>query len=155
MDHLLSGRQAIESALANGHPVSSNDASLFPDVILRNSGSDVPDWLLPHMRRPNQSNKARYVVAKDTPFHVSVTFAGPVVSQVIKFEQNGVQKIVHEPYCINDERYAAAIEAYELVNEFVASPENFRNKFTASELQEKTTGAQKQNWRNNRASPRN
>lgn len=154
MDHLLPGRKALEMTLAAGGAVSPQDASLFPDVILRNSGADVPDWLLPHMRRPNQSNKARYVVAENTPFHVSQTHAGPVVSQVINFEKNGVHKIVHEPYCINDSKYYAALKAYELVNDFIADPNKFRDLFSTPSDYQQTKPAENLKKRNNRVSTR-
>jgi hypothetical protein len=134
MDLLSDERRRLERIIDLGGTISQRNAELFPDIILRRQGALIPDWALPYVRRPNQGSKSRYVVVGDIPFHVANTHSGMLVSLVSKYEQNTVHKVIHEPYLDNGCTHAAAVNAFNLVNEFVACPDQALKNLTQSTL---------------------
>lgn len=136
MDYLAASRNQVLKALASGEPVTREQAERFPDLVLDPDASRIPDWLLPLIRRPSPPNGPRYVVADGKPFHVSLNAAGPLVTEVELFNSGSVRKVCHNPYAPTPDKVKAAVAAYETVCKFVKNPEDFRGRFSGSDLAE-------------------
>lgn len=137
MDYFTSSRNQVVLALAKGEPVSSDQAARFPDVILDKDASQIPDWLLPYIRRPSPPDGPRYVVADGQPFHVSVTGGGPLVCEVEFFNSGGIRKVRHNPFRPTVEKIHAAVTAYKTVNEFIRDPNAFHSEFVGLVVKDK------------------
>lgn len=133
MDFFSEGRNDVVQALARGDAVSSAQAARFPDVILDKDASQIPEWLLPLIRRPTAPGGPRYVVADGQPFHVSLNGAGALVMEVEYFNQGGVRKVRHNPYRPTQEKIQAAVAAYDTVCRFVSDPNAFREVFSTTQ----------------------
>lgn len=113
-------RSAIIRAIALGEPVPESVAAEYPDIIQLADPGSVEPWVITCLRRPAKSATGRYVLSDGELFNVYPVQQNYLVARVSFYAQ--ANKVVHEPFSVEESESLRAVAAYENVMRFIANP---------------------------------